>query len=77
MKAKPTLTPATVYDLGDLAYYKRKNSEKWEGPGKVIEKENKQLLVKHGGYDIRVHPCSLQLIHKSNNVFEGDESNRF
>ena len=77
MKAKPTLTPATVYDSGDLAYYKIKNSEKWEGPGKVIEKENKQLLVKHDGYDFRVHPCSLHLIHKSNNVFEGDENNRF
>ena len=37
---------------GDLVYYKRKDSEKWKGPGKVIGKENKQLLVKHGGYYI-------------------------
>ena len=33
----------------------------------MIGKENKHIFVKHGGYYIRVHPCSLQLI--SNNVY--------
>ena len=36
-----------------------------------------ELLVKHGGYFIRVHPCSLQLIHKGNSDCEGNESNSF
>ena len=25
----------TTYDTGDLAYYKRNNSDKWKGPGRV------------------------------------------
>ena len=33
----------------------------WEGPGIVIGKENKQILVKHGGQYIRVHSGRLQL----------------
>ena len=63
LKTKTRVTTGISYDLGDLVYYKRKDSEKWKGPGKVIGKENKQLLVKHGGHYIRVHPCSFQLIH--------------
>ena len=49
LKTKTRVTTGIVYDLGDLVYYKRKDSEKWKGPGKVLGKENKQLLVKHGG----------------------------
>ena len=37
----------------------------WKGLEIVIGKENKQILVKHGGKYIRVHPCRLQ--HKSKN----------
>ena len=75
LKTKTRVTTGIVYNLGDLIYYKRKVSEMWKGPGKIIGKENKQLLVKHCGYYIHVHPCSLQLIHKSNSACEGDESN--
>lgn len=38
----------------------------------MIDKENKQILSKHGCYYIRVHPCSLQLI--SNNIVDIPES---
>ena len=55
--------------------YIRKDSGKWKGSGKVIVKENMQLLAKHGGYYICVYSCSLQLIHKGNSACEGDESN--
>ena len=48
-----------------MVYNKRKSLDKWKGPGTVIGKENKQILVKHGGYYIRVHPCNLQLISKN------------
>ena len=75
LKTKTRVTTGISYDLGDLVYYKRKDSEKWKGPGKVIGKENKQLLVKHGGHYICVHPCSLQLIHNGNSACECDESN--
>ena len=56
LKTKPRVTTDTTYDLGDPVYHKRKDSEKWKATGKIIEKKNKQLLVKHSGYYIRVHP---------------------
>ena len=39
-------TTGIIYDLVDLIYYKRKDPEKWKGPGEIIGKENKQ----HSGY---------------------------
>ena len=35
-----------------------------EGPGKVIGKENKHILVKRRGYYVCVHPCTLQLVKR-------------
>ena len=68
LKAKNIETTEIEYEIGDMVYYKRKSSDKWKGPETVIGKENKQILIKHGGYYIRVHPCSLQLI-SNNNVY--------
>ena len=75
LKSKARVTTGLMYDLGDLAYYKRKDSYKWKGPSKVIGKENKQILVKHGGYYVRVYPRSLQLVSKEEgtNLVEKEE----
>ena len=43
-------------------YYKRNDSSKWKGPGYVLGQEGQQILVKHGGVYVRVHPC--RLLHK-------------
>ena len=62
LKAKNQVTTGITYEIGDIVYYKHKDSNKWKGPGKVIGKWDKQILVKHGGYYKRVHPCSLHLV---------------
>ena len=51
-----------VADLqnGDSVYYKRQNDNKWRGPGNVIGRDGKQVLVRHGGTYVRVHSCRLQ-----------------
>ena len=48
---------------GDKVYYKRMDSKEWKGPGVIIGKDGKQVLVKHGGIYVRVHPCRLSLIN--------------
>ena len=45
---------------GDIVYYKRNGSSKWKGPATVLGKEGQQVLLKHGGFYIRVHPCRLR-----------------
>ena len=55
LKSKTRVTNSLMYDLGDCAYYRREDSDKWKGPGTVFGKENKQVLVKHGGSYGRVH----------------------
>ena len=51
-----------VSDLsnGDSVYYKRANCDQWRGPGIVIGRDGKQVLVRHGGIYVRVHTCRLQ-----------------
>ena len=62
LKTKNRITTGIIYKIGDLVYYKHKDSNMSKGPVKVIGKEDKQILVRHGGYYIRVHACSLQLV---------------
>ena len=46
---------------GDTVYYKRNDSKKWKGPGKVIGYDSQQILIKHGSVYVRVHPCRAML----------------
>ena len=48
----------SVIKNGDV-FYKRNLCDRWLGPGTVIGWEYKQVLVKHGGTYVRVHPCRL------------------
>ena len=50
------------YFTGDKVYYKRLSNTKWHGPGVVLGQDGQQVLVKHGGVYVRVHPCRLSLV---------------
>ena len=39
LNSKTRVATGLMYDLGDLVYYKRKDSDKCKGPGKVIGKK--------------------------------------
>ena len=49
------------YVTGDRVYYKRVDNKKWRGPGVVLGQDGKQVLLKHQGVYVRVHPCRLTL----------------
>ena len=51
---------------GDIVYYKRENDRHWKGKATVLGQDGKQVLLKHGGYYIRCHPCRVSL-DRSNN----------
>ena len=42
--------------------YKRRDSNKWKCQGTVIGKDNHQVLIKHVGAYVRVHPGSLRQV---------------
>ena len=45
---------------GDSVVYKRVGEDRWQGPGVVIGRDGKQVLVRHSGIYVRVHSCRLQ-----------------
>lgn len=49
-----------AYKTGDLVYFKR-DKVTWQGPGTVIGQDGQQVLIKHGAYYVRVHPCNVKL----------------
>ena len=46
-----------IVQNGDEVFYKRNDSHEWYGPGTVIGKDGKQILVRHGGIYVRAHEC--------------------
>ena len=69
-KVRKHITSLT-YEMGEKVYYLRK--DKWKGPGTVVGKEHKDVLVKHGGSYFRVHPCSLQKVNSEQIPGSGDK----
>lgn len=69
----------TVFCQGDHVYYWRDKSMECHGPAVVIGQDGQQILIKHGGYYVRVHPCRLQLCEKfsistNNNIDDASSS---
>ena len=50
----------SVFCQGDSVYYWREKSDSCHGPATVVGKDHQQILIKHGGSYLRVHPCRLQ-----------------
>ena len=48
------------FDTGDSVFYKRENANERKGPGKVIGVDGTNILVKHGGYVLKVHRTRLR-----------------
>ena len=61
------------YVTGDKVYYKRATETRWRGPAVVLGQDGQQVLVKHGGIYVRVHPCRLSLVREV--VQESQKSN--
>ena len=56
--------PSTSLDfqLGDKVYFKRRDSNRWRDPGKIIGIEKQQIFVKHGGTYVRINPCHIRYV---------------
>ena len=71
------------YLSGDVVYFKREKSG-WQGPATVVGQLGNQVLLKHGGMLIRIHPCKIVLKAKADScvnkdaieVVPGDNNNR-
>ena len=52
----------------DTVYYKYKDSRAWHGPVVFLGQDCQQVLLKHGGVYVSVHPCRLNLVKPSETV---------
>ena len=51
--------PEVTFITGDRVFYKRDDSNKWRGPGKVIGQDGKIVFIRHGGQLVRVATCRI------------------
>ena len=58
----------TKYVTGDRVYIKRRDDNRWSGPGTVLGQEYQQVLVRIGGFYYRVHPCRIVLVGESERI---------
>ena len=58
------------YMSGDMVFYKRNDSRKWKGPGRVIGSESSNVLIKHGSQYVRVHACRVMLDKRDDHAEE-------
>ena len=47
-------TSDTVYQYGDIVYYKREHEDRWKGPASVMFQDGKVIYIRHGGYGVKV-----------------------
>lgn len=50
---------------GDSVFFKKKDSPKWRGPGKVMGLDGSLILVRHGGLMYKVHKSHLLKVDES------------
>ena len=65
-----------VFLNGDRVYYWRNRNTEWHGPAVVIGKDRQQVLVKHGGSYVRVHPCRLQFCQEADSIADKSNENQ-
>ena len=49
------------YFIGDQVYFKRKDQKRWQGPASVLGQDGKVVVVRHGGFILRVHASRVVL----------------
>ena len=47
----------TTFQNGEKVFYKRDDSNRWRGPGKVIGQDGKIVFIRHGSQLVRVATC--------------------
>ena len=55
-------------ELGNYVYYKRDGENSWRGPARVIGKDGKINILRHGGQVVRAHICRVKGIEKGESV---------
>ena len=55
-------------NVGDSVYFKRKDSDRWRGPAKVIGSDGKNLILKHGGLVVTVHLCRVVTVSDAEQI---------
>ena len=61
-----------VFFPGDKVFYKRDDSNRWRGPGKIVGQDGKVLFIRHGSQLVRVATCRAVKLDYSRQKEEND-----
>ena len=80
LKHKIRSHPMELAEIGDEVYYKKDNEDNWRGPGRVLGRDGKVVLVKQGGSlkeVTRVHITRLRGLRGTEDDVGEDEGDGF
>ena len=70
--------PLRDINHGDMVFYKRPNIERWKRPAKIVGKEGKTLILRHGGLLIKAASCGIvkreYLLNSAKQTKDNDEN---
>ena len=58
--------------MGDLVYFKKHNMKRWCGPARVLGQDGKIVILRQGGFDLRVHASRVVLKSRADEQILGN-----
>ena len=74
LKHRGHVQDTSNYVAGDSVYYKREDNRSWFGIAQVVGHVDNQIIIKHGGALIRIHPSKVKRVEKDENEEIGKNS---
>ena len=62
--------------VGDKVFYKKKGEEKWRGPGRIIGRDGKVVMIKQGALIREVNKIHITKLQKAGEKMEEKEKKR-
>ena len=72
LRMKLRVSNDIIVENGESVFYRRENYKGWKGPGTVVGRDNKLVIVRHGGIIYRVPICHVMPLVGANKLINAD-----
>lgn len=74
LRMKLRVSNDIIVENGESVFYRRENYKGWKGPGTVVGRDNKLVIIRHGGIIYRVPICHVMPMVSANKLLIDDNN---